>query len=46
MKKQVLRFTMEFNSQRELDIKAAAALRINVDPRFQDVIDLFMQTEN
>jgi hypothetical protein len=29
-----------------LDIKAAAALRINVDPRFQDVIDLFMPTEN
>jgi hypothetical protein len=43
---EVLRLTMEFNSQRELDIKAAAALRINVDPRFQDVIDLFIQIEN
>ena len=43
---EVLRLTMEFNSQRELDIKAAAALRINVDPRFQDVIDLFIQIDN
>lgn len=39
---EVLRLTMEFNAQRELDIKAAAALRINVDPRFQSVIDLFI----
>jgi hypothetical protein len=42
---EVLRLTMEFNSQRELDIKAAAALRINVDPRFQHVIDMFLTTE-
>jgi len=42
---EVLRLTMEFNSQRELDIKAAATLRINVDPRFQHVIDLFITAE-
>jgi hypothetical protein len=42
---EVLRLTMEFNSQRELDIKAAAALRINVDPRFQSVIDSFITYE-
>lgn len=43
---EVLRVTMEFNSQRELDIKSAAALRINVDARFQHVIDLFITNEN
>jgi hypothetical protein len=43
---EILRLTMEFNSQRELDIKSAAALRINVDPRFQNVIDLFITPEN
>lgn len=42
---EVLRLTMEFNSQRELDIKSAAALRINVDPRFQAVIDMFITPE-
>jgi hypothetical protein len=42
---EVLRLTMEFNSQRELDIKSTAALRINVDPRFQHVIDLFITAE-
>ena len=42
----VMKLTMEFNSQRELDIKAVAALRINVDPRFQHVIDLFITAEN
>jgi hypothetical protein len=42
---EILRLTMEFNSQRELDIKAAAALRINVDPRFQHVIDMFITPE-
>ena len=42
---EILRLTMEFNSQRELDVKSAAALRINVDPRFQKVIDLFMTPE-
>jgi hypothetical protein len=43
---EILRLTMEFNSQRELDIKATAALRINVDPRFQNVIDMFITPEN
>ena len=42
---EVLRLTMEFNSQRELDIKSAAALRISVDLRFQNVIDLFITAE-
>jgi hypothetical protein len=42
---EVLRLTMEFNSQRELDIKAAAALRINVESRFQHVIDMFITAE-
>jgi hypothetical protein len=42
---EVLRLTMEFNSQRELDIKNTAALRINVDPRFQHVIDMFIAPE-
>lgn len=42
---EVLRLTMEFNSQRELDIKSAAALRISVDPRFQAVIDMFITPE-
>ena len=43
---EILRLTMIFNSQRELAIKEAAALRINVDPRFQAVIDLFITREN
>jgi hypothetical protein len=42
---EILRLTMEFNSQRELAIKDAAALRINVDPRFQDVINMFIAGE-
>jgi len=42
---EVLRLTMEFNSQRELDIKSDAALRISVDSRFQHVIDLFITAE-
>jgi hypothetical protein len=42
---EILRLTMEFNSQRELKIKDAAALRINVDSRFQHVIDLFITAE-
>lgn len=42
---EILKLTMEFNSQRELDIKYAAALRISVDPRFQHVIDLFITAE-
>ena len=43
---EVLRLTMEFNSNRELLIKDAAALRINVDPRFQDVVNMFIAGEN
>jgi hypothetical protein len=43
---ELLRLTMEFNSQRELKIKDAAALRISVDPRFQHVIDMFITPEN
>ena len=43
---EILRLTMEFNAQRELDIKNTAALRINVDPRFQHVIDMFITPEN
>ena len=42
---EVLKQTMDFNSGRELLIKATAALRINVDPRFQNVIDLFITAE-
>lgn len=43
---EILRLTMEFNSNRELLIKEAAALRINVDPRFQDVVNMFITPEN
>jgi hypothetical protein len=32
----------QFEEKRELDTKDAAALRINVDPRFQTVVDLFL----
>jgi len=39
---EVRQFEMEFNSKREIAIKEAAALRINVDPRFQPVIDMFI----
>jgi hypothetical protein len=42
---EILRLTMEFNSQRELKIKETAALRINVDSRFQHVVDMFLTTE-
>lgn len=41
-REEVLQFEMEFNSKREIAIKEAAALRINVDPRFQSVIDMFL----
>jgi hypothetical protein len=44
-KGELMRRTMDFNSSREHLIKATAALRINVDPRFQKVIDLFMTSE-
>tara|TARA_R110000868_G_scaffold207246_4_gene456205 strand:- start:1296 stop:2207 length:912 start_codon:yes stop_codon:yes gene_type:complete len=43
---EILRLTMDFNSNRELLIKRAAGLRISVDPRFQNVIDLFITPEN
>lgn len=36
---------LDYNSKRELAIKDAAALRISVDPRFQDVIDTFLKVE-
>jgi hypothetical protein len=42
---EILRVTMEFNSAREILIKDTAALRINVDPRFQHVIDMFITPE-
>ena len=32
----------QFEEQRERDIKDAAALRINVDPRFQAIVDMFL----
>ena len=35
-----------FNAAREQELKDAAALRISVDPRFQDVIDMFITPEN
>ena len=35
----------QFKSERELRIKDAAALRISVDSRFQDVIDMFITAE-
>jgi hypothetical protein len=31
-----------FEEQRELEIKEVAALRINVDPRFQTIVDMFL----
>lgn len=31
-----------FEQQRELEIKDTAALRINVDPRFQAIVDMFL----
>ena len=42
---EILRLTMEFNSQRELSIKDTAALRINVDPRFQHIVDMFLTAD-
>jgi hypothetical protein len=42
---QVQKETADFNAAREEHIKAAAALRISVDPRFQPVIDLFITAE-
>jgi len=34
--------TQKFEEARELMIKETAALRINVDPRFQEVVDMFL----
>lgn len=42
---QVQKENADFNAAREKDIKAAAALRISVDPRFQPVIDMFITAE-
>jgi len=41
---EILRLTMQFNSEREMHIKDAAALRISVDPRFQHIVDMFMES--
>ena len=35
----------DFNAAREEQVKAAAALRISVDPRFQPVINMFLTVE-
>lgn len=32
----------EFEAKRQDEIKAAAALRISIDPRFQETIDVFL----
>ena len=42
---QVQKETADFNAAREEQVKATAALRISVDPRFQPVIDLFITAE-
>jgi hypothetical protein len=42
---EILKLTMEFNSQRELKIKETAALRINVDSRFQHIVDMFITAD-
>ena len=41
---EILRLTMQFNSEREMHIKDAAALRFSVDPRFQHIVDMFMES--
>lgn len=33
----------EFNAKKELEVKAIANMRIQVDPRFQDTIDIFLK---
>ncbi len=43
---QLMAESSSFNADREKAIKDAAALRISVDPRFQDVIDMFITPEN
>jgi hypothetical protein len=42
---QLLAEKATFNAAREQQIKDTAALRISVDPRFQDVIDMFITPE-
>jgi hypothetical protein len=42
---QLIAETSSFSAKREQAIKDAAALRISVDPRFQDVIDMFIIPE-
>jgi hypothetical protein len=42
---QVQKENADFNAAREEQVKAAAALRISVDPRFQPVIDMFITAE-
>jgi hypothetical protein len=42
---QVKQENADFNAAREEQVKAAAALRISVDPRFQPVIDMFITAE-
>lgn len=33
----------EFNAKKELEVKAIANMRIQIDPRFQDTIDIFLK---
>jgi hypothetical protein len=42
---QLIAETSSFSANREKAIKDAAALRISVDPKFQDVIDMFITPE-
>ena len=42
---QVHKENADFNAAREEQVKAAAALRISVDPRFQPVINMFLTVE-
>ena len=42
---QLIAETSSFSADREKAIKDAAALRISVDPKFQDVIDMFITPE-
>lgn len=42
---QVQKENADFNAAREEQVKATAALRISVDPRFQPVIDMFITAE-
>jgi hypothetical protein len=42
---QVKQENADFNAAREEQVKAAAALRISVNPRFQPIIDMFITAE-